>query len=362
MAKLKYLSQSMSIIIPFYFEMNGRGTLKEAIKRLMSCIKSLEIAPHIDVVITTNQINLLSSLHNVTVLDDSQYFSIYSPGTSRNYAITHTSEKIVFIMDSDLIGTPMLSEQLHDRCITCDVAGFTAFEMYPCLYLTKEETERFDGDFQGCLESFLRGENHRVEGIALASSCLLMNREWFLQLGGFDERFVGHGGEDLELIDRLTRHYPIGPRPDDYALNIKAQHPGDYQGFRRYFSYYALPHLFAGRFLVHQWHPRPLTHPYHRRRAGNDAMLEQMLSRSEAERGPLKGPVVPCNDLNGELPDFREWMIRLQEEAGYPVSDYPGLLRWQDGIMLKRPLWRKVRKLYLNPRAFFRDMFKPTSR
>ncbi|MGS3142439.1 galactosyltransferase-related protein [Aeromonas sanarellii] len=288
--------------------------------------------------------------------------STYSPGMVRNHGIQLVDSTFIFLIDADLLCHTRLSTEIIERSTQLAKCGKQTFEMYPCLYLTKEETERFDGDFQGCLESFLRGENHRVEGIALASSCLLMNREWFLQLGGFDERFVGHGGEDLELIDRLTRHYPIGPRPDDYALNIKAQHPGDYQGFRRYFSYYALPHLFAGRFLVHQWHPRPLTHPYHRRRAGNDAMLEQMLSRSEAERGPLKGPVVPCNDLNGELPDFREWMIRLQEEAGYPVSDYPGLLRWQDGIMLKRPLWRKVRKLYLNPRAFFRDMFKPASR
>ncbi|QJT28738.1 glycosyl transferase [Aeromonas media] len=266
-----------------------------------------------------------------------------------------------FFSDADLICNPILVQQLNNNAQALSIHGLAAFDMYPCLYLSKKETERFDGDFQGCLESFLRGENHRVEGIALASSCLLLNREWFLQLGGFDERFVGHGGEDLELIDRLTRHYPIGPRPVDYGLNIKAQHPGDYQGFRRYFSYYALPHLFTGRFLVHQWHPRPLTHPYHKRRAGNDQLLEQMLARSEAERGPLKGPVVPCNDLNGELPNFREWMIRLQEEAGYPVRDYPGLLRWQDGIKPKRPLWRKVRKLYLNPRAFFRDMFKPAS-
>ncbi|WP_254202962.1 galactosyltransferase-related protein [Aeromonas sp. FDAARGOS 1404] len=268
------------------------------------------------------------------------------------HSVAHT----LFIMDADLLCSPQLAKQLPDRCRLYAHTGQPSFEMYPCLYLTKEETERFDGDFQGCLESFLRGESHRVEGIALASSCLLINREWFLQLGGFDEQFVGHGGEDLELIDRLTRHYPIGPRPDDYALNIKAQHPGDYQGFRRYFSYYALPHLFAGRFLVHQWHPRPLTHPYHKRRANNDQLLEQMLARSEAERGPLKGPAVPCNDLGGELPDFREWMIRLQEEAGYPVSEYPGLLRWQEGGQRKRPLWRKLRKLYLNPRAFFADM------
>ncbi|WP_421158641.1 galactosyltransferase-related protein [Aeromonas dhakensis] len=287
---------------------------------------------------------------------------IYSPGQHRNEIISKVNYNNIFILDSDLIPSDEILLSIIDKTYHHRTSSPQCFDMYPCLYLTKEETERFDGDFQGCLESFLRGENHRVEGVALASSCLLMNREWFLQLGGFDEQFVGHGGEDLELIDRLTRHYPIGPRPDDYALNIKAQHPGDYQGFRRYFSYYALPHLFAGRFLVHQWHPRPLTHPYHKRRAGNDQLLEQMLARSEAERGPLKGPVVPCNDLGGELPDFREWMIRLQEEAGYPVQEYPGLLRWQDGIKPKRPLWRKLRKLYLNPRAFFRDMFNPRSR
>ncbi|MFQ1995833.1 galactosyltransferase-related protein [Aeromonas sp. 604534] len=354
----------ISIITPFYVQGKGNvnGKLISALDRLKKCIFHLPNSPSVNIISITNKITILSNLKNIMALEEQQRFAVYSPGQARNNAISYTSAKMIFIVDADLICSPTLREQLQDQSEACFLLGPHAFDMYPCLYLTKEETERFDGDFQGCLESFLRGENHRVEGIALASSCLLMNREWFLQLGGFDEQFVGHGGEDLELIDRLTRHYPIGPRPDDYALNIKAQHPGDYQGFRRYFSYYALPHLFAGRFLVHQWHPRPLTHPYHKRRANNDQLLEQMLARSEAERGPLKGPVVPCNDLGGELPDFREWMIRLQEEAGYPVSEYPGLLRWQEGVQRKRPLWRKLRKLYLNPRAFFRDMFKPTSR
>lgn len=282
----------------------------------------------------------------------------FSPGMTRNLAISLARFDYVFFMDIDLLCSPVLAGELPARAGLLSHHHFSAFEMYPCLYLTKAETEKFAGDFQGCLASFLRGENHRVEGIALASSCLLLNRQWFLQLGGFDERFIGHGGEDLELIDRLCQHYPVGPRPEDYGLNIKAQHPGDYQGFRRYFSYYALPHLFAGRFLVHQWHPRPLTHPYHKRRAGNDALLEHMLSTP----GPVKGPVIPCNDLNGKLPDFREWIIRLQEEAGYPVSDYPGLLRWKEGIKVKRPVWRKIRKLYLNPGAFFKDMFNSSSR
>lgn len=355
------MSRDLSVITPFHFQQSGRGSLDAARKRLEACLRSLSIKPELDILIPTNRKQFLSSRVSAHLIEDVQTFPVYSPGIARDQASKCSTTKTLFLMDADLLCPPELVEQLSERSQGYSQYGLAAFEMYPCLYLTKEETERFDGDFQGCLESFLRGENHRVEGIALASSCLLLNREWFLQLGGFDEQFVGHGGEDLELIDRLTRHYPIGPRPTDYGLNIKAQHPGDYQGFRRYFSYYALPHLFAGRFLVHQWHPRPLTHPYHKRRVGNDQLLEQMLARTEAEKGPLKGPVVPCNDLNGELPDFREWMIRLQEEAGYPVSEYPGLLRWQDGIKPKRPLWRKLRKLYLNPRAFFRDMFKPAS-
>lgn len=352
------MTLALNVIVPSHCGQLYRKKNKKYTNRILKCTDSITYSEdNIKIIMPTNKLD--QSYINVQQLFYGlpSSNSTYAPGLARNFAVNYSDSHYIFFMDSDLICSPQLSSELIVRCHELKTHRSHAFEMYPCLYLTKEETERFDGDFQGCLESFLRGENHRVEGIALASSCLLINREWFLQLGGFDEQFVGHGGEDLELIDRLTRHYPIGPRPDDYALNIKAQHPGDYQGFRRYFSYYALPHLFAGRFLVHQWHPRPLTHPYHKRRAGNDALLEQML----ANPGPLKGPVIPCNDLNGELPDFREWMIRLQEEAGYPVREYPGLLRWKDGVTVKRTLWRKMRKLYLNPKAFFKDMVKSKS-
>lgn len=157
-------------------------------------------------------------------------YDVFSPGAIRNFAAKHANGKYIFFVYAVLDLSHNNWKTLICKLQKIIYINQQAFLMYPCLYLTKEETERFDRDFQGCLESFLRGENHRVEGIALASSCLLMNREWFLLLGSFDEQFVGHGGEDLELIDRLTRHYTTGPRPDDYALNIKAQHPGIIRG------------------------------------------------------------------------------------------------------------------------------------
>lgn len=339
---------SICVITPFHYDKkSGRGSLKKSKRRLSESIESFR----------SNRISQL------VIEGCGEEDKIYSPGKQRNKAKDAADYDFLFFSDADLICTPILNEYLSVINVNAKCFPQQAFEMFPCLYLTKKETDNFDGDFKGCLDSFLRGENHRVERIALASSCLLIKSEWFLKVGGFDESFSGHGGEDLEFIDRLTYYYPVGPRPADYALNIKSQHPGNYQGCRRYFSYYSLHHLFAGRFLVHQWHPRPLSNPYHRQRMHNDKLLELMLARTETQRTPLKAPIVHCNEFEvRDLMDFREWMISLQEEAGYPIQEYPGLLGWREGIKIKRPLWRKLRKLYINPRAFFSDMFNSTSR
>ncbi|WP_429144837.1 galactosyltransferase-related protein [Aeromonas veronii] len=352
-------SPKISFIVPFCERLwcPDDGRLILLIGRLLQVINT-EIILHLTGNMPKVILDALTALPHLNLIRR-DITEVYSAGHARHDAAKHASGDYLFFIDADLLLHPHMMVELANRTVELARQGIQAFEMYPCIYSAKDvDCDMFEDiqSYEFAIKGLMQGKYSIAQGIALASSCLLINREWFFQLGGFDARFVGHGGEDLELIDRLTRHYPIGPRPDDYALNIKAQHPGDYQGFRRYFSYYALPHLFAGRFLVHQWHPRPLTHPYHRRRAGNDQLLEQILSRTEVERGPLKGPVLPCNDLDGELPDFREWMIRMQEKAGYPVSEYPGLLRWQEGVQRKRPLWRKLRKLYLNPRAFFADM------
>ncbi len=249
--------------------------------------------------------------------------------------------------------------------------------MFPCLYLSQPYSPLFVADFvdpalqQGLylevLESYLRGEVSKVDGIALASSCLLINRDWFMAIGGFRDEFAGHGCEDFDLIHRLAAFYPIGQRPDEYSDDMKSQFPSEYRGFRRYFSYYSTPYLFSGSFLLHQWHPRPLTRQYHRKRKDNEARFAEILRHPVLM---LPEPLAGC--VNGgqirhlltrgtvsseyRLPDFGQWLREQQEQAGYPVSWYSGFFGYRVGVKKASGTpWRKFRKLLLNPGAFFRD-------
>lgn len=188
-----------------------------------------------------------------------------------------------------------------------------------------------------------------------------------MAIGGFREAFAGHGCEDFDLIHRLAAFYPIGQRPDDYSEDIKSQFPADYRGFRRYFSFYAVPHLFSGLFLLHQWHPRPLTRQYHRKRKGNEARFAQILREPVLTLPkPLAGCMTGGQVLHlltsgavcseHKLADFGQWLREQQTQAGYPVSRYPGFSGYRVGVRKAGGTpWRKFRKLLLNPSAFFRD-------
>ncbi len=188
-----------------------------------------------------------------------------------------------------------------------------------------------------------------------------------MAIGGFRETFTGHGCEDFDLIHRLSAFYSIGKRPDDYSDDTKSQFPADYRGFRRYFSFYAVPHLFRGLFLLHQWHPRPLARQYHRKRKVNEALFAEILRESTLTLPkPLAGRFTGGKVLSAlnsgavcfehKLAGFDQWLQEQQEQAGYPVSRYPGFFCYGVGVK-KAPgsLWRKVRKLLLNPSVFFRD-------
>ena len=368
----------LSIIIPFCKRLFDSGS----VQRLDDAISCFADQPNIEVVVLDtgrHSAQLKLTHRGQENLRYSHQFQpgVFAPGLVRNTAVALATGQYIFLLDADLLISHQLVSQLVSYAQTLASEGPQAFRMFPCLYLSQacsadcaaefREPARQPALYRKLLTSLLLGEAHQLDGIALVSSCLLINREWFLAIGGFRLEFAGHGYEDFELIHRLTMYYPVGQRPADYSEDVKSQFPGRYRGFRRYFSYYAAPHLFHHEFLLHQWHPRPLSRQYYRQRKINETLFADILRattvtwpehlsgfKADTELLTVLKTGVTATDI--VLPDFPSWLMAQQALSGYPVNDYPGLFHFQVGVARSnRGIWKKLRKLLLNPKAFIRD-------
>ena len=349
----------VSVIIPFSYRKGDKSCLP----RLYNAVACFAGRADIELIIYDTSLKAwLKSGHPVMSSRGVKYFhqpgrSVFSPGKTRNLAVQKASGRYLFFCDADLLCPQELIDALIKYCNELGKTGSQAFAMFPCLYLSENATNRILAenriDYSLYRETYLKGLLSDVDGIAVASSCLLVERQWFLNIGGFRSEFAGHGCEDFELIHRLAAYFPAGALPDDYELDAKKQFPADYVGFRRYYSYYSLPHLFTGHFLLHQWHKRPLAKKYHRRRQENEQLFADILS---SKSPPVCNGIHPFHSKQ-KLPEYREWIISLMQKKGYNIQQYPGLFNWQKGV--SRPpgnLQRKLRKLILKPGQFFKDM------
>ena len=358
----------LSIIVPFA----ERDT--DSIRRLNNAIACFAHQPTIEVVLVdAGRRSVLTKLTNTDQVNlrysHCYQRGVFSPGSVRNFAAQQATGDYLFLMDADLLISQHTITTLFSCIASLQTQAPQAFCMFPCLYLSQAYSAiaATQQDYQPLLAAYLSGKVNKVEGIALASSCLLIKRQWFLGIGGFRTEFSGYGCEDLELIHRLVSFYPLAAKPNDYPVDFKTPFPADYCGFRRYFSVYAVPHLFKGDFLLHQFHPRPHIDKYHRMRKQNEVIFAELLQAQHLTLPPpLSGFEAQADFVaalnQGEvlstvaLPNFAEWLQAQQIAHGFALENYTGLFCFQGGSKKRHDsLQRKLRKLLLNPMAFFRD-------
>lgn len=204
----------------------------------------------------------------------------FAPGLARNAAVQHATRPYVLLFDVDLWFAPEFLQRLPPR-LAWLARNPLAFVMAPCLYLTPAATKAVEAD-AACIEAFwqdyLRGNFAHSVNLAVVSSALLLHRAAYLASGGHCAAFSGHGGEDLEYINRLTGEWPLGARDTDHPVDARQESIAASRGFRRYFSYYGLPVGLGGLVLAHRRHPRPPTR-YFRRHARNARLLQDYMAR-----------------------------------------------------------------------------------
>ena len=330
----------LSVIYPVHITFATRYILK----RITTCLtNTTQGMPHAEHVIALSgkpryikqakqiikNLNQTLSTH-IRVIDYDTPTTPYSPGIARNFAVQHATQNQLLFWDIDLLG----SEQLY-KAMPNHIAGISKqtnrFEMYPCLYLCQPYTKSLTSySYQEIEQAWVDAthlKTNSIEHFAMATSTILCNKQHFLGIGAFDEEFIGHMGEDLELLNRLSIAYGKYPFEQDHAEDWPSKVPAELKGFRKHFLNYSVQHLNEKLFTVHLHHNTHIGSQYKKKNSENrETLIRKIVTIPSTSQ-------VNCYALPSYL-------------CSPPLITHIRMYVW----------YRKIRKLWLNPRIFFRDI------
>lgn len=341
----------ISFIVPVFYKDNNSFIFK----RSLELIDKFTNHPKIEVIIADSSeiSNLSTKADNIKILHTYSGDRVFSPSKARNIAVKAATKKYLFFYDVDMDYSSSFETLLFNEIEEVLENKKSNFIAIPFLYLTKKGTSLFESNkvLELFKNSFLKGENSLVESISLNSSAMVMSKEYFMFIGGFEDFFAGHGGEDYNFIHQLCAYNPHSIRNLDYYDDFKTPFVVNAKGFRLYMAYYSLPNFFKNLILIHRWHPRPLNNNFYSQRLKNENLLQEKMKAFDLKfKGQIWKSIEP-------MPKIRDFIIALMQNYNYDPKKYPGFFSYADGVKpIKRPLSNKIRKLITRPREFFKDI------
>lgn len=289
---------------------------------------------------------LISKYQNIKIIQ-LKHQSIFSPAIARNEAIKSASNKYIMFYDVDMTVSYDFFDKLEKKIIEELERKNNNFILLPFIYLTKEGTRIFEKNknIQEIKDDFLKGNNKLVKTISLNSSAMVIKKTYLEHIGLFDTDFIGHGGEDFELIHRLSANNPHSKKPDDYYLNETSNIVANLKGFRRYMAYYTLPLLFEDLFLIHRWHNWPIFSKFYMLKNNNhEILINKMKLYDLLNKNQLWNSSTTAIKYN-------KYIINLCKQ--YKITNYEGLFKEKKHNFKKNNFKQYIRKIlffYLNQR------------
>lgn len=217
---------------------------------------------------------------------------VFSIGRARDIGVQHATTPVIVFNDVDFIAPPSMYARIAQeaRVRGMDRNAYPFF-CVPVVFLSPQGTEHYhalagadDGRFAHAFHSaVMEGRQAMYDFVTYGSPAMVVNRLHYLAIGGHDRRFLGHGAEDFDVLHRLARYHPRGPRPRNYLTDSKTNAITTYEGFRAYFALYGIDVFQRGIFLVHLWHPTRLMDGY-TRSARNFAVLRSAMDAFDTFR------------------------------------------------------------------------------
>lgn len=229
--------------------------------------------------------NLIESQGHFYLKDTKQQDrGAFSLGACRNYGARFVQTPTMLVLDVDCV---LLDSTLDKILKLIQIKGVAenpaSFLVLPCAFLNEIGTQKFvSGELkeEEIQSSVVWNDTKYLHFLMPASSSIVLNTYTFLEIGGYNESFVGFGNEDFEFLNRLLKHcatFEIMPKELKYfAKNWKLN---DFRGFRAWYALVGLEAMFYGISLVHLYHERPNQNGYLSANAVNKKFFLSNLNR-----------------------------------------------------------------------------------
>lgn len=212
---------------------------------------------------------------NVKLASGKFYTKLICQSLLRNKAVKQSSCEYIYLMDVDYV----FDEKLSDSCIQDLKNNTIPFIILPCLYLSPKGSRAIlKYSREEMFEKFISFRKDLFLSLASPSGgAIFMKKEDYFTIGGFDEDFIGRGGEDFEFMIKLALFHKMIEPTQDLMLNRFYKAPLLSEGFRKYLSFNGLPYFFEKKVAFHLYHSRNRLRGYFRRYAKNSELLQEKI-------------------------------------------------------------------------------------
>lgn len=219
--------------------------------------------------------NIVSKKKNAKLVSGSFYKKLICQSLLRNRAVEKCSCEFIYLMDVDYL----FDEELSDACINDVKSGKNPFIILPCLYLSRKGSRAvFRYGREEMFDKYISFRKDLFISLASPSGgSIFMKKSDYFTVGGFDEDFIGRGGEDFEFMIKLALFHKIIEPTRDLMINRFYKAPLLSQGFRKYLSFNGLPYFFEKKVAFHIYHGRNPFRGYFRQYDKNSNLLQEKI-------------------------------------------------------------------------------------
>lgn len=343
----------LSIIIPFGLS-KERPFIKERLFKKIHSFKSDENLEFIFVEgFSSENFDTKTKIEqkgHIYLKDEKQ--KAFSQGACRNLGALKASSKVLLFLDIDCFLSQKSLEKILELIKIRKIdEKEDEFFLLPCLYLSKEGSEFLNSVDEALWDTLaqndiLRAEKKIVQNLATVSSVLVVNKQKFLELGGFDENFLGHGYEDFDFLARLMlKTLSFEKMPRNLAYDARNWNFDTYEGFRAFFSILGYESMFLGLYALHFYHEAINQNGYFDNREKNHTLFFKRLKLYEKEYKNLENQrFISLKHLA-----YKPYLYELKHsknEGKNILKIYISHLK----------IYRLFRKFISSPKLFFKDM------